>query len=181
MRTTVHRFALFLIALAWAVALSGCAGARVPPALVSGQPTPADVQEVRRLAGKVADGATLALEVAHNTGVLLDALPIAPAQKDGYDCAVLRVTGLDTPSATVSTVCGPLPTAAAAPLTVARVKLQALTTCPSLRATTALVLGAVQPFIEQLRTQASLAFLAQALTTSIDFARAVLEGGETCQ
>lgn len=158
---------------------SGCV--KVPPALIAGQPTSAEVQDVRRIAAKVADGATLTLEVANHTGLLLDALPLDAATKDKYDCAILRVTGIDAPSALVTTLCGRLPTLTTSPMTFARTRLQSLTTCPSLRATTALVLGSVQPFVEQLRAQPSLAFLASALTASIDFAKAVLEGGVTCQ
>lgn len=180
MRTRIHRLALLLIAFIVALAFStGCAG-RTPPALVSTSPTADEVQQVRRLAARVASGATLALEVADHTGVLVDALPIDAATKDRYDCAVLRITGIDTPSAAVTQACGDLPTSARAPMTVARTKLQALTTCPSLQSTTALVLGALQPFVDELRKQPSLAFLAQALTTSITFAQAVLEGSHPC-
>jgi hypothetical protein len=159
---------------------AGCTAARIPPGLTAGTPTSAQVQEVRTLAGGVADVASAVLDGAHNAGVLLDSLPLDASTKDRYDCAILRVTGIDSPSATVTKVCGDLPTAQGAPMTIARTKLQSLTTCPSLRATTALVLSSAQPFIDQLETHPSLSLMALALSTSIDFAKRVLEGGPTC-
>ena len=168
------------LGLAMLLALT-CGCAKVPPALIAGQPTRPQVQQVQRIAGQVADGATLTLEVAQHAGMLLDALPLDAATKDTYDCAILRVTGINAPSPTVTKVCGKLPTLTTSPMTFARARLQSLTTCPSLRATTALVLGSMQPFVEQLRAQPSLAFLALSLTATIDFAKAVLEGGISCQ
>lgn len=166
--------------IAVALAVAGC-GAKVPPVL-SPAPTPAEVQQVRQIGARIADGVTLGLTLVDDTGRLLDGLPLSTELKDRYDCAALRLTGLDAPSATVTRVCGPLPTLAASPLALARTKLAAVTTCPSLRATVAVVLGEIDPFIVRLSLSEnpSLVFAASAIRTAFAYARSFLVGGGEC-
>ena len=163
--------------------LAGC-GSKVPPALVTANPIPADVAQVQRIAGRVADGVTLGLQLVDSTGALIDSLPLSTGVKDLYDCSVLRVVGVDNPSAAVSKACGaaPLPTLAAAPLTVARDNLKKATTCPSLRSTTVLALAAVDPLIARFdfSGNASLMFASVAIRSAFTYARSFLESGGEC-
>lgn len=174
---------LTTLVLATFATLIACGPPKVPPALTAAQPTPTEIADVRRVAAKILDATESGLQIANDTGKLLAALPIADSTKDRFDCAVLRVVGVNgAPSPTVAQVCGPLPTLEAAPLRVALTHLRAVTTCPSLRATTAEILGAVDPLIIQLGLDGnpSLGFAAASLRTVFSYARSFLLGGGQC-
>lgn len=175
---------LDVLVLAVLIALLGApgCGGKVPPALVTSQPTPKDLADVQRLAKNLAIGATTGLTLISETGALIDTLPIAESTKDKYDCAVLRLTGIDQPSPTTLRVCGPLQKLAETPLTKARVQLEQVTTCPSLRATTAVILGLVTPLIAQLTWGDSpvLGFSGRAIALAFERMTAFLQGGGEC-
>lgn len=179
------RFYVRLALALWivgAVIWPACGG-KVPPALVSANPQAADVQQVRAFAVRVADATTAGLDIANQTGVLINALPLASEIKDGYDCPLLKVIGTNSaPSATVTKICGSVPTKATAPLAVALQKLAAVTTCPGLRTTVVEILGAIDPLIARLANggNAALGFAATALQATFRYTRSVLSGGASC-
>lgn len=159
----------------------GCA--KLPPALVEGNPTPAEVQVVRRLAVTMTANLTAGLSIADATGDLVASLPVADSVKLRYDCALLKVLGTNAaPRATTTAACGAVPMKEAAPLPRLAKELEAVTTCPSLRATLMRLLALVDPLVAQLDggSNQSLAFAAATLRATFAFARTFLEAGGTC-
>ncbi len=174
---------VLLLLLAFIALACGC-GSKVPPALVTAQPTAADVADVRRLAATFAINAEAGLKIVNDVGTLVAAVPgLKPEQRDGYDCALLRVIGTNgEPRPTTVQACGQVPTAASAPFPTLTRELQSVTTCPSLRATLTKLLGWIDPLIERLTLSdnAALTFAAGTLRTTFSFARKFLESGGTC-
>lgn len=151
--------------------------------LIKSDPSVSEVQQVRALAIRIADATTAGLVIVGETGTLIDALPIAPASKDAYDCGVLKVIGTNqAPSATVTKVCGAVPTKEIAPLAVALKQLGAVTSCPSLRTTAVGILSVIDPLIDLLAKspERALVFAAVALRTTFAVTRTLLSGGPTC-
>lgn len=137
---------LTLVTLAFL--LTGCAAGQ---GLVATSPTADQVQAVRQKALVAANTVTTALGILDETGRLLNDLPIPDSAKDRYDCAILAVTGTSTPaSPAVTRVCGAVPLAATAPLSLALESLGGVSTCPALRSTLSVVYGWVAPLIVQL-------------------------------
>ncbi len=181
MQIRIHRLGVLVLAIVASLVFSpGCA-ARYGT-IVNQAPTLEEQAEVRRLAARSADVLTAGLKVVDDTGKLIAALPLATDVKDRYDCGVLKVVGLDAPSPTVQRICGSVPSAAASPLTIAREKLKALTTCASLRSTLTVLLGAVDPLISSLADsgQVSLVYASGAIRVAFSFIRMFLESGGTC-
>lgn len=177
----IHRLGILIIAALVAFVLAGCGG-KVPPALVASAPTSAETANAQRMAKDIAVGATVGVNLIRESGGVIDVLPIPDAQKDKYDCAVMRLLGIDQPSATNLRICGPLPKVAETELTKARETLQRVTACPSLRSTTAVIMGLVTPLIAQLSwgDNPVLGFSSRAIAFAFDNAKQFLEGGGEC-
>lgn len=131
------------------VVSAGCAGAKVPPAVVSPQPDVADVQQIRAHAIRAMDVVAASAGIANSVGATLNGLPVSNDLKDMYDCALLRAVGTPEPaSATVISVCGFTPSLSKeAPLARALTELAGVTTCPSLQTTISRALLGLEPLL----------------------------------
>lgn len=174
----IHRRTIPLLALVVALLGSPGCGAR---GAVATNPTADQTQQVRVLAVRIADATTAGLTILHETGELLDTLPLAASTKDAYDCAIVKVTGTTTPaSATVTAICGAVPLVADAPLPKALTALKGVATCPGLSTTVASLTGVVSPLIQQLETSPSAALKMAGLSLRATFAVLSLGGTQTC-
>lgn len=158
---------------------SSCAAGQT---LVQKDPSLPQVFAVRDLTARVADSTTAVLQIMDDVGKVIAEVPMTQSKRNAYDCAVLMVIGVNVPSATVTRVCGNVPTKVTAPLPVAMQALETVSTCPGLLTTISMVLGALDPFIQLLEsdTSTTLGLAATALKTSVAFARRFLAGGVQC-
>lgn len=172
------RMPVVLLALALTGGLlSGCGG-HVPPALVSPQPAPADVQAVRLQAVRIAEGAQTALTIVDQAARIADSAPMPPSLKDAIDCSIIKVTGLSQPpSATVVRVCGTVPVGPGI-LHKALGVLADVTSLPSLRVTVVEILGALDPLLGQFEASGvpALQGFAAVMRVALGYSRQFLGG-----
>lgn len=118
-----------LTALAIGLLLPGCSlkGAVAPV------PTTDQVQAVRLAAVGGSTALRTGLQVAGRVGQALPSLGVPVAFRDEYNCAMLKVTGVDNPTPLETKLCGQLPAVAASPAEKALELLRTAGTCPSLR------------------------------------------------
>lgn len=175
-----------LIFAAAVATLAGC-GAHVPVAVTTPAPTPAQQLEARRLGDAVVVTATAALQSLDALGPVIEAAPLSTAQKDAYDCALLRVIGTPRGGAPpfggrVQQICGTLPTTETAPLRQALDAVHQVTSCASLRTSVTALLAAVTPLFDRLSASGNqvLVFAGASLRASLAFAQSVITGGTPC-
>ncbi len=165
------------LVLICALALTACGGSITPN-------TPTAASSVMHLSWMVAHGAERALNAANSVSAFIATLPqLSQADKNVYNCAVLRVIGA-TPSATVTTACGEgVPTVAASPLNQALTRARAASTCATMREAAVSVLGAVDPLITRLKTSIdrSIALAGSMIEALLDFERRISTGEATCR
>ncbi len=168
------RLATLVLALVIAAA---CSGNSTPN-------TPTAASSVMHLSWMVAHGAERALNAANNLSAFIATIPqLSQADKNVYNCAVLRVIGA-TPSATVTTACGEgVPTVAMSPLNQALTRARVASTCATMREAAVSVLGAVDPLITRLKasTDRSIALAGSMIEALLDFERRISTGEATCR
>lgn len=176
LRLRLPRLALLVLALLVALVFA-CTGCRAP-VLVTPNPTPSEIQQVRHDAVRIAETVTTAIVVLDEAAALTATAPLPARTKDAIDCGIIRATGLSgPPSPGVVAVCGPV---APGPglLSKALEALKAVTSTPALRTTIVEILAVLDPLIGQLEAAGSpLAGFASILRTALTFARQLLAGG----
>lgn len=133
--------------LLFSASVTGCA-------LTNSNPNQPQKTTLRQHAAAITDSFTVAIGIVDEAGTVASGLNIPVKTKDDIDCAIKRALGDDAPSAIVVTVCGFVPSRAAAPLRVAVLTLRDLTSEPSLKNTITVALNAAQPIWDKLAKSA---------------------------
>lgn len=143
-----------VLLLCGGVSVTGCAG----NAIVATNPSEDQVQQVRQVAVRIADGVATGLTIVQSAGRFIDTLPLSDEKKNEFDMAIVAVTG-------TSEAPGPLVAGLAA--------LQTATAEPELKATVSAILVAVEPLLQKMLSSddAGIAGFGLALQAALGFTR----------
>jgi hypothetical protein len=171
---------MFGVLIVGALALTVACSGNPAPALP--QPTADQVQSVRAITARALDAADMTLTLAHEAGVMLDALPVSASAKNAYDCALVTTFGTTNASPAVVQACGAAPSHEAAPFARAVDTLRGVTTCPSLTAAAQAFGPIVDPLLTRLESSATPAatFAGLALRRAYAYLVSIGVGGVAC-
>lgn len=171
---------LLSVVLAAALAggvLAGCSAR----ALVHPAPAASDVASLREASHDVARSIELGARQFGAFGRELAAMPgLSVAQRNAYDCVLLKLNGQDAPSPAQLSACGTLPSRAAAPMQLAIDRALAATSCASLRSSLVAFAPELERAFGALETSANAAVRMGVVLLRAQFAL-VTSGGVSCQ
>ncbi len=158
------RFHVPLLILALTVGGASVTGCASGGATVSSNPSASDQATIRLNAARVTDGIKTAIEITRAAGKFIDSLPLAAADKNSFDQAIVSVMGTTAKP-------GPLPAALDA--------LASVTSEASLKATVTTAITALDPLVVKFETNSNLgiAGFGASLRAATLFARNYVTGG----